>query len=168
MVTLVLLVAQACGADAVQQPGAVRWDPSAHQASGHLSRVRVRDDDGNLDAPGFNELVDSSAPDWAGQPDTAAAELLGLNGPFDGQPEQLDPSRDLARQPGGDRDAVPARRRLDHGRTIPGRVHPGRRRPKPVPGGGTDPTLPVRARAPTVPRRPLRVIPTPSTVDDQW
>ncbi|WP_117209168.1 hypothetical protein [Allorhizocola rhizosphaerae] len=37
-----------------------------------------------MTAPGFNELIDTADPGWAKSPETAAAELLDLDRPFDG------------------------------------------------------------------------------------
>ncbi|HEV7710287.1 MAG TPA: hypothetical protein VGP16_18980 [Asanoa sp.] len=91
MVGAVLIALLAgCGDSEVRQPGAVPWTPAASPSPGPddwPDRVAADRDSGALFAPGFNELVDSAAPEWAASLDTAAAQLLGLNGPFDGPVE---------------------------------------------------------------------------------
>lgn len=84
---LVTLVA-GCG-DAIQQSGAKPWKIPVSPVAGERwsGKIEVDRVTGRISAPGYNDLIDRSSPSWAGAPDTAAAELLGLNGPFDGRPE---------------------------------------------------------------------------------
>lgn len=51
-------------------------------------------DTGKLSAPGFNELIDAERPGWAASAETAAAELLDLDRPFDGPVKILLAERD--------------------------------------------------------------------------
>jgi hypothetical protein len=88
LIVILLTLVAGCG-DPIQQSGATPWKipngPAAGERwSGKLTIDRAT---GKISAPGFNDLVDRLSPSWAGAPDTAAAELLGLNGPFDGRPE---------------------------------------------------------------------------------
>ncbi len=88
LIVILLALVAGCG-DPIQQSGATPWKipngPVAGERwSGKLTIDRAT---GKISAPGFNDLVDRSSPSWAGAPDTAAAELLGFNGPFDGRPE---------------------------------------------------------------------------------
>jgi len=88
LIVVPLALVAGCG-DPIQQSGATPWkipiSPAAGERwSGELTIDRAN---GKISAPGFNDLVNRSSPSWAGTPDTAAAELLGLNGPFDGRPE---------------------------------------------------------------------------------
>jgi len=87
--SVVLLTLVAGCAEPVQQPGATPWTiPSSAPAGERWSaKITIDRASGKISAPGFNDLIDRSSPSWAGAPDTAAAELLGLNGPFDGRPK---------------------------------------------------------------------------------
>jgi hypothetical protein len=92
MMVAIAFALAGCGSDPVQQPGAVLWTPTppASPAAGEQrwsGRITVDRDTGAISAAEFNTLVDSAAPSWARSLDTAAAELLGLNGPFDGRPK---------------------------------------------------------------------------------
>jgi hypothetical protein len=60
----VLALVAACGAENPVEDRGERWSP-----------------------PGFNEVVESARPGWARSLDTAAAQLLNLNRPFDGPVE---------------------------------------------------------------------------------
>jgi hypothetical protein len=88
LIVVMLSLVSGCG-DPIQQSGATPWKIPASPAPGERWSGKVTADraTGKLSAPGFNDLVDRTSPSWAGAPDTAAAELLGLNGPFDGRPE---------------------------------------------------------------------------------
>ncbi|GLY05290.1 hypothetical protein [Actinoplanes sp. NBRC 101535] len=87
-IVLLAVLLAGCG-DAVQQDGAAPWTVPSSPAAGERwsERISVDRDSGVIAAPGFNELIDRASPGWAGAADTTAAELLGLNGPFDGRPE---------------------------------------------------------------------------------
>ncbi|GAA3295575.1 hypothetical protein Dvina_34730 [Dactylosporangium vinaceum] len=104
-IVILLLVLVAGCSDPVQQSGAIAWKVPATPAAGErwTGRITVERTAGTIAAPGFNDLVDRAAPQWAGAADTAAAELLGLNGPFDGRPEIY-----LLQEPDGDRTVVTA------------------------------------------------------------
>jgi hypothetical protein len=89
-VAVALVVALAAGcADPVRQPGATPWTPpsSPDPAGGRWAGKITADEAGALAAPGFNTLIDTAAPEWAKSADTTAAELAGLNEPFDGPVE---------------------------------------------------------------------------------
>ncbi len=88
LIVILLALVGGC-ADPVQQSGATPWTIPASPAAGERWPGRITTDPatGAISAPGFNDLIDRSAPGWAGAPDTAVAELLGLNGSFDGRPE---------------------------------------------------------------------------------
>lgn len=87
---IVILLALAAGcSDPIEQSGAKPWKIPTSPAAGERwsGKIKVDQATGKISAPGFNDLVDRSSPSWAAAPDTVAAELLGLNGPFDGQPK---------------------------------------------------------------------------------
>jgi hypothetical protein len=88
LIAVVLILVAGCG-DPIQQSGATPWKVPVSPAAGEQwsGKVTIDRATGEISAPGFNDLVDRSSPSWATAPDTAAAELLGLNGPFDGRPE---------------------------------------------------------------------------------
>src|SRR6185369_719240 len=87
LIVILLALVAGCG-ELIQQPGATQWKIPSSPAAGERWSGRIATDraTGTMTAPGFNDLIDRSSPSWAGAPDTAAAELLGLNGPFDGRP----------------------------------------------------------------------------------
>ncbi|MEU4237135.1 hypothetical protein [Actinoplanes sp. NPDC026619] len=98
LIVILLALVAGCG-DPVEQSGAKLWKVPATPAPGERwpGRIEVDRATGTITAAGFNDLIDRSSPSWAAAPDTAAAELLGLNGPFDGRPEirlLLEPDRD--------------------------------------------------------------------------
>jgi hypothetical protein len=88
LIVVLLALVSGCG-DPTQQSSATPWKVPASPAPGERWSGQVTADraTGRLSAPGFNDLIDRASPGWAAAPDTAAAELLGLNGPFDGEPE---------------------------------------------------------------------------------
>jgi hypothetical protein len=88
LIVILLTLVVGCG-DPIQQSGATPWKIPTSPAAGERwsGKLTIDRATGEISAPGFNDLIDRSSPGWAGAPDTAAAELLGLNGPFDGRPE---------------------------------------------------------------------------------
>jgi hypothetical protein len=100
LIVIVLFLAAGCS-DPVEQSGAKPWNIPSSPAAGERwsGKIEVDRATGAMAAAGFDELIDRSSPSWAGAPDTAAAELLGLNGPFDGRPKIYllsEPERDNA------------------------------------------------------------------------
>lgn len=84
---MILLVFVAGCGDPNLPSGAKLWTPPATQDAGDArwtQEIVVDRDSGALSAPGFNALIDASAPGWARSPSTAAVELLDLDRPFDG------------------------------------------------------------------------------------
>ncbi|WP_213454097.1 hypothetical protein [Rhizomonospora bruguierae] len=88
LIVILLTLVAGCG-DPIQQSGATPWEISISPAAGERwsGEITIDRATGKISAPGFNDLIDRSSPSWAGATDTAAAELLGLNGPFDGRPK---------------------------------------------------------------------------------
>jgi hypothetical protein len=88
LIVVLLTLVAGCG-DPIKQPGATPWKvPNSPAAGGQWSgKITIDRATGKISAPGFNDLIDRASPSWARAPDTTAAELLGLNGPFDGRPE---------------------------------------------------------------------------------
>ncbi|MFC5000884.1 hypothetical protein ACFPIJ_23970 [Dactylosporangium cerinum] len=84
-VVLLAVLLAGCG-DPIEQSDATRWTPPTVAPSGPLwsEKIDVNRETGALAAPGFNALIDTSAPGWAQSPDGAVAELLDLTRGFDG------------------------------------------------------------------------------------
>jgi hypothetical protein len=87
-VVLLAVLLAGCG-DPIEQSDATRWAPPTVAPSGPLwsEKLDVDRETGALAAPGFNALIDASAPSWAQSPDGAVAALLDLTRGFDGPVE---------------------------------------------------------------------------------
>ncbi|MFI5910170.1 hypothetical protein [Dactylosporangium sp. NPDC051541] len=99
LIATVLMLLTACG-DPVEQSGATQWQiPAAPPPGEHWTgKITIDRSSGAIAAPGFNDLIDRASPPWSDAPDTTAAELLALNGPFDGRPKiYLSQERDGAK-----------------------------------------------------------------------